>query len=179
MENRDKKQGDNSKEMSWWEGFPSHLQDLVSVVFWRRPCKTKSAALLEEAIFSVSSALSNRKQISQMFLDPMSYLDRKYSLLLSLDFPKAVYNHCVHFWTSKSPFNPLHCVFPLCHAFEVTVADLISDIFYPQSQWEFFSLASLDFGEAFDKMDCYHLLDTLSFLAFCVREGLIKRNRKL
>lgn len=59
----------------------------------------------------------------------MSYLERQYSLLLSLDFPKAVYNHCAHFWTSKTPFNLLHCVFASAMPLEIIVADLINDIF--------------------------------------------------
>lgn len=128
-ENRDKKWRDNSNEMSWWKGFPSQLQDLVFVVFWSWPCKHKSSALQGEAIFSVSwlslfSGLSNLKQINQMFLDLMSYLDNILSFFppqwqssqrLPKGFPRIVYNNCLHFQTSNSFFNPLHCALCLCY----------------------------------------------------------------
>lgn len=93
----------------------------------KQVCSTPRKSCIQHFLRSLKSQ-TNKPNVSWPYI-----LLRQHSLLLRLrlplDFPKALYNHCVHFWTSKSPFSPLHCVFCLCYAFEIIVADLINDIF--------------------------------------------------
>lgn len=119
--------------------------------------------------------VSQIKQINQIFLDPMSYLDRQYSILLSSPktvflktsqgFPRLVYNNYLHFQTSNSSFNPLHCAFCLCHTFEIIAINLMT--FLSIIPMEIIQFCIIRLLRCLGQMDCYHLLDTLLPCLLC------------